>query len=153
MNTPLVDGRKGHSAGLLAGDRGPPYHLGVFASARIAFVTLALLTSLIPGCKDKELGEVCESDEDCSSELCAFIGPPAADLHYQCTSACPPACPEGSLCISGHCMLACDPVGEPSECPEGTVCESSFAACFSACASDNECSPGFTCSARRLCEG
>ena len=153
MNTPLVGGRKGHSAGLLARGRAPPYHLRVFASARNAFVTLVLLTGLVPGCKDKELGEVCESDEECSSELCAYIGPPAADPRRQCTIACPPGCPGGSICIAGLCMLACDPVGEPSECPEGTVCDSSFAACFASCSSDADCGAGFTCSARRLCEG
>ncbi len=115
---------------------------------RLVLSILALST--LAGC-GSEIGEICEDDADCKSELCMHASAPAAAGRLQCSLSCEGGCPEGTACVNGTCMLACDGAGDEA-CPEGTACARDLLACFATCTDDSECGNN-TCSSRGLCDG
>jgi len=111
---------------------------------------LAVALMLSAGC-GKEIGELCEDDSDCASDICIHADWPAATDSRQCSLTCDDGCPDGTVCVTGYCLLECT-TGGTDPCPAQTACYGNFSACFATCSDDTMCGNN-TCSSEQLCNG
>jgi hypothetical protein len=102
-----------------------------------------------PGSK---IGSPCKSDADCSAGACTQVG-----ANKYCSTACPPACPEGTYCsiIVGKPLCVPDLGQECAKCNIAQDCKMLSDECMKAPAGDTfcardctvlgDCPDGFTC--------
>lgn len=78
----------------------------------------------------------CDDDSDCSKGYSCNVST------HECKCGNVKTCPAGDVCVENQCRDACGPA---KKCAAGQHCDATAGACLPGCATDDDCSDGFSC--------